>query len=86
MSLLLRELAPLLPLIAAVAVCDVAGARAEIKWHNDVVLDSHTTSGGPGLAKPNSPVPPWPPVPPVPTDPPEPDPPVSNPWDTGPNA
>jgi len=51
MSLLLRELAPLLPLIAAVAVCDVAGARAEIKWPNDVVLDSHTTSGGPGLAK-----------------------------------
>jgi BirA family transcriptional regulator, biotin operon repressor / biotin---[acetyl-CoA-carboxylase] ligase len=51
MSLLLRELAPLLPLIAAVAVCDVAGAHAQIKWPNDVVLDSPATSSGPGLAK-----------------------------------
>ncbi len=28
----------LLPLIAAVAVCDVAGAEAQIKWPNDIVL------------------------------------------------
>ena len=28
----------LLPLIAAVAVCDVVGAQAQIKWPNDVVL------------------------------------------------
>jgi BirA family transcriptional regulator, biotin operon repressor / biotin---[acetyl-CoA-carboxylase] ligase len=38
MSLLLREPPPLLPLIAAVAVCDVAGDRAWIKWPNDIVL------------------------------------------------
>jgi BirA family biotin operon repressor/biotin-[acetyl-CoA-carboxylase] ligase len=29
---------PLLPLIAAVAVCDVAGEDARIKWPNDIVL------------------------------------------------
>jgi BirA family biotin operon repressor/biotin-[acetyl-CoA-carboxylase] ligase len=50
-SLLLRwssSAAPptLLPLIAAVAVCDIAGATAQIKWPNDVVLDTGT-----GLAK-----------------------------------
>jgi BirA family biotin operon repressor/biotin-[acetyl-CoA-carboxylase] ligase len=41
MSLILRTPPPLLPLIAAVAVCDVAGGRggrALIKWPNDVVL------------------------------------------------
>jgi BirA family biotin operon repressor/biotin-[acetyl-CoA-carboxylase] ligase len=43
MSLLLRwpisdRSPPLLPLIAAVAVCDVAGERALIKWPNDVVI------------------------------------------------
>jgi BirA family transcriptional regulator, biotin operon repressor / biotin---[acetyl-CoA-carboxylase] ligase len=42
MSLLLRFEAPqplpaLLPLLAAVAVCDVAGADALVKWPNDVV-------------------------------------------------
>jgi BirA family biotin operon repressor/biotin-[acetyl-CoA-carboxylase] ligase len=46
MSLLLRSPQPLLPLIAAVAVCDVVGDRALIKWPNDVVI----ASGG-GLAK-----------------------------------
>jgi BirA family transcriptional regulator, biotin operon repressor / biotin---[acetyl-CoA-carboxylase] ligase len=54
MSLLLRsqptedgeELAPLLPLIAALAVCDVAGDEARIKWPNDVVVER-----GEGLAK-----------------------------------
>jgi BirA family biotin operon repressor/biotin-[acetyl-CoA-carboxylase] ligase len=51
MSLLLRDDAsaraaaagqrvpPLLPLIAALAVCDVAGPRARIKWPNDIVLE-----------------------------------------------
>jgi BirA family biotin operon repressor/biotin-[acetyl-CoA-carboxylase] ligase len=47
MSLLLRsqptdhgeELAPLLPLIAALAVCDIAGDEALIKWPNDVVVE-----------------------------------------------
>ncbi len=38
MSLLLRSPPPLLPLIAAVAVCDVAGDAAMIKWPNDIVL------------------------------------------------
>jgi BirA family biotin operon repressor/biotin-[acetyl-CoA-carboxylase] ligase len=49
MSLVLREVAPLLPLMAAVAVCDVAGPRARIKWPNDIVVD--VASAGPGLAK-----------------------------------
>jgi BirA family biotin operon repressor/biotin-[acetyl-CoA-carboxylase] ligase len=40
MSLLLRSPPPLLPLIAAVAVCDVAGDAAQVKWPNDVVLPS----------------------------------------------
>jgi BirA family biotin operon repressor/biotin-[acetyl-CoA-carboxylase] ligase len=38
MSLLLREPPALLPLIAALAVCDVAGEEALIKWPNDVVF------------------------------------------------
>jgi BirA family transcriptional regulator, biotin operon repressor / biotin---[acetyl-CoA-carboxylase] ligase len=41
MSLVLRAPAsplPLLPLIAAVAVCDIAGEEALIKWPNDIVL------------------------------------------------
>jgi BirA family biotin operon repressor/biotin-[acetyl-CoA-carboxylase] ligase len=37
-SLLLRDPPALLPLAAAVAVCDVAGANARIKWPNDVVV------------------------------------------------
>jgi BirA family biotin operon repressor/biotin-[acetyl-CoA-carboxylase] ligase len=38
MSLLLRSPPALLPLAAAIAVCDVAGEQALIKWPNDVVL------------------------------------------------
>jgi BirA family biotin operon repressor/biotin-[acetyl-CoA-carboxylase] ligase len=38
MSLVLRSPPPLLPLIAAVAVCDVAGEHAQIKWPNDIVV------------------------------------------------
>ena len=38
MSLLLRWPPPLLPLIAAVAVCDVAGDETRVKWPNDVVF------------------------------------------------
>jgi BirA family biotin operon repressor/biotin-[acetyl-CoA-carboxylase] ligase len=38
MSLLVRSPPALLPLIAAVAVCDVAGAGARIKWPNDIVF------------------------------------------------
>jgi BirA family biotin operon repressor/biotin-[acetyl-CoA-carboxylase] ligase len=50
-SLLLREVPPLLPLIAAVAVCDVVGASARIKWPNDVVLETPAAGEGAGLAK-----------------------------------
>jgi BirA family biotin operon repressor/biotin-[acetyl-CoA-carboxylase] ligase len=46
MSLLLRPPPRLLPLIAAVAVCDATEERALIKWPNDIVL-----AEGPGLAK-----------------------------------
>lgn len=42
MSLLLRDPPALLPLMAAVGVCDVAGEEALIKWPNDVVV-----AGGP---------------------------------------
>jgi BirA family biotin operon repressor/biotin-[acetyl-CoA-carboxylase] ligase len=38
MSLVLRSPPSLLPLIAAVAVCDVAGDETRIKWPNDIVL------------------------------------------------
>ncbi len=48
MSLLLRDPPPLLPLIAAVAVCDAAGAHARIKWPNDVVVASSPRSPGTG--------------------------------------
>jgi len=54
MSLLLRSPPRLLPLIAAVAVCDVVGEQAQIKWPNDVVVEAAAAgeggSGG-GLAK-----------------------------------
>jgi BirA family biotin operon repressor/biotin-[acetyl-CoA-carboxylase] ligase len=39
MSLVMRDPPPLLPLAAAVAVCEVAGARAQIKWPNDIVVE-----------------------------------------------
>jgi BirA family biotin operon repressor/biotin-[acetyl-CoA-carboxylase] ligase len=45
-SLVLRDPPALLPLLAAVAVCEVLGQDARIKWPNDVVLER---SGG--LAK-----------------------------------
>jgi BirA family transcriptional regulator, biotin operon repressor / biotin---[acetyl-CoA-carboxylase] ligase len=38
MSVILHSPPSLLPLIAAVAVCDVVGADAHIKWPNDIVL------------------------------------------------
>jgi BirA family biotin operon repressor/biotin-[acetyl-CoA-carboxylase] ligase len=46
MSLVLRSPPPLLPLIAAVATCEVAGEDARIKWPNDIVR-----ARPPGLAK-----------------------------------
>jgi BirA family transcriptional regulator, biotin operon repressor / biotin---[acetyl-CoA-carboxylase] ligase len=53
MSLLLREPPRLLPMIAAVAVCDVVGAQARVKWPNDVVIEQPPSAGGglPVLAK-----------------------------------
>ncbi len=50
MSLLLRSPPPLLPLLAAVAVCDAAGEQVRIKWPNDVVVEEGEGRGG-GLAK-----------------------------------
>jgi BirA family biotin operon repressor/biotin-[acetyl-CoA-carboxylase] ligase len=40
MSLIVRPAPSLLPMIAAVAVCDVAGEDARIKWPNDIVVES----------------------------------------------
>jgi len=45
LSLVLREWPPLLPIAGAVAVADVAGARATIKWPNDVLLDGGKLAG-----------------------------------------
>jgi len=50
MSLLLRNPPQLLPLMAAVAVSEVAGGQALIKWPNDIVLADAGTSP-PSLAK-----------------------------------
>jgi BirA family transcriptional regulator, biotin operon repressor / biotin---[acetyl-CoA-carboxylase] ligase len=44
-SLVLREVPVLLPLSAAVAVCDVVGAQAQIKWPNDVVVAGASVAG-----------------------------------------
>jgi BirA family biotin operon repressor/biotin-[acetyl-CoA-carboxylase] ligase len=49
MSLLLRSPPTLLPLMAAVAVCDAVDERAQIKWPNDIVIP--TAAGEPALAK-----------------------------------
>jgi BirA family biotin operon repressor/biotin-[acetyl-CoA-carboxylase] ligase len=38
MSLLVRSPPALLPLLGAVAVCEVAGPQAQIKWPNDIVV------------------------------------------------
>jgi BirA family biotin operon repressor/biotin-[acetyl-CoA-carboxylase] ligase len=54
MSLLLRSPPALLPLIAAVAVCDALGERFKIKWPNDIVveLDGHGPSASVGESAP----------------------------------
>jgi BirA family transcriptional regulator, biotin operon repressor / biotin---[acetyl-CoA-carboxylase] ligase len=53
MSLLVRSPPPLLPLIAAVAVCDVAGDDAAIKWPNDVVVQARASGGSRRRAAPH---------------------------------
>lgn len=45
MSLVLREAHPLLQLAAAVAVAEVCGPRAWVKWPNDVQLDGRKVAG-----------------------------------------
>ena len=45
MSLVLREWPPLVPIIGALAVADVVGPAAAIKWPNDVLLDGRTVAG-----------------------------------------
>jgi BirA family transcriptional regulator, biotin operon repressor / biotin---[acetyl-CoA-carboxylase] ligase len=44
-SLVLRDPPRLLPLAAGVAVADLAGPRAQVKWPNDVLLDGRKVAG-----------------------------------------
>ena len=44
-SVVLRDPPALLPLAAALAVAEVAGAHAQIKWPNDVLLDGRKVAG-----------------------------------------
>ena len=54
MSLVLRELDPLLPLRAGLAVADLAGERARVKWPNDVWVDGRKVAGILVEARPQS--------------------------------
>lgn len=45
MSLVLRDWPALLPIAGAVAVADVAGAQATIKWPNDVLIGGRKLAG-----------------------------------------
>ena len=45
LSLVLRETDALLPLRAGLAVADLAGAGARVKWPNDVLLDGRKVAG-----------------------------------------
>jgi BirA family biotin operon repressor/biotin-[acetyl-CoA-carboxylase] ligase len=52
MSLVLREWPPLLPIVGAIAVADLAGADATIKWPNDVLLGGRKLAGVLGETRP----------------------------------
>ena len=45
MSAVLRELSETLPLAAAVAVCEALPVEAQIKWPNDVWIESRKVAG-----------------------------------------
>jgi BirA family biotin operon repressor/biotin-[acetyl-CoA-carboxylase] ligase len=54
MSLVLREWPPLLPMVGALAVADVAGSNATIKWPNDVLLGGRKLAGVLGETRPQA--------------------------------
>jgi BirA family biotin operon repressor/biotin-[acetyl-CoA-carboxylase] ligase len=45
MSLVLRELSEIVPLAAAVAVCEALPVEAQIKWPNDIWIDRRKVAG-----------------------------------------